>query len=82
MTMVKFASLCDVQGLDVICRKRSEEYEEWPRCRVCGGHVCPVHTREGSLVEDDSDRDTDYGPVATMTQSVVCTNCNPEDDDA
>jgi len=35
MSMVMFATLCDR------CKKRSEEYTEWPSCKDCEEHICP-----------------------------------------
>ena len=37
MSMVRFASICD------ICGKRGEEYFAFPYCRECGRDLCPEH---------------------------------------
>ena len=47
MSIVRFASLCD------ICGQRSAEYEVWPTCRQCGQDVCPVCTSPGSFEDCD-----------------------------
>jgi hypothetical protein len=43
MSMVRFATLCDV------CEARSEEYTAFPWCRECGDDVCPEHRVSGTL---------------------------------
>ena len=52
--LIKFGSLCDVDA----CIARSPEYTEWPRCRDCGNHVCPIHQHPGSAGGGDGELDT------------------------
>lgn len=89
LTYVKFATLCTIPlptGSDrLICHARSEEYTEWPECRVCGAHVCPDHTVPGSLQEHDFDRESEDGTEAVHTEDVYCVAClkenGPEESD-
>lgn len=78
MTTVRFASLCDAPAGTKICHARSEEYTEWPECRLCGAHVCPAHTVEGSLHEHDYDRESEDGTEAVHTEDVYCVACLAE----
>lgn len=57
MGLVRFATLCDLDG----CGRRSEEYTEWPACRTCDRYCCHEHSAAGSRRE----RDTETGPVVT-----------------
>lgn len=75
MSMVKFATLCDVSQPcpdgwrdGMTCGKRSEEYESWPRCRVCGAHCCPDHSKPGTKIDADLDQ----------PETVVCLGCEEE----
>lgn len=59
MAIVKWASECDFDLIHLgatihkDCRRRSEEYEEWPSCVDCGGYTCPEHMNPGSASEDE-----------------------------
>ena len=49
MTLVRFASICDIPG----CGARSEEYSSWPVCGECNRDICPVHQVPGTLEQDE-----------------------------
>ena len=51
MSMVRFATLCDVPG----CGARSPEYAGWAYCRECLEDVCDAHIVPGSR-DDESGR--------------------------
>lgn len=59
MSTVRFGTACDRCGL------QSPDYEAWPRCRVCGGDVCPTCQAPGSA------EPADFGARATA----VCAVC-------
>ena len=65
---VKFATLCDAPE----CKKRSEEYGAWPRCRGCLLDICPDHAVPGSHHEEE--RNVDGEDVQTAG-TVYCLEC-------
>ena len=49
MSMTRFATICDR------CRAaRSGEYESWPTCKDCGGHICQNCDIESERTEDEA----------------------------
>lgn len=79
--MISFATACGVLLPTGACPNESEQHATLPACRSCGEKVCPEHTVAGTLKEYHLyiDGDGDHGPVAVMSETVVCTVCAAED---
>ena len=69
--IVAFASLCDYPG----CGRRSPEYDAWPACRGCDGHICPDHEAPGSVREHERDVSRDDATYAEHWETVLCLDC-------